>query len=58
LATKAITLPMPVAMPAKSVRPKAIQKESDSMTIYLSKEELHDETGLVNEAFALMGRVE
>jgi hypothetical protein len=49
---------MPVAMPAKSVRPKAIQKESDSMTMYLSKEELHDETGLVNEAFALMGRVE
>lgn len=32
MAKKAMALPMPVAMPAKRVNPKAIQKEPDSMT--------------------------
>jgi hypothetical protein len=31
LAMKAMTLPMPVAIPAKSVSPKAIQKEPSSI---------------------------
>ena len=58
MATKAMTLPIPVAIPAKRVRPNAIQKEPDSMRVHTSKEKFHDETGSVNEAFAFVGRVE
>jgi hypothetical protein len=33
---KAMTLPMPVAIPAKSVNPKAIQKEPISMELHIN----------------------
>jgi len=38
LAMKAMTLPMPVAIPAKSVSPKAIQKEPSSIPRHLTLE--------------------
>ena len=37
LAMKAMTLPMPVAKPAKSVSPKAIQKEPISMDSHINQ---------------------
>ena len=36
LAMKAMTLPIPVAIPAKSVNPKAIQKEPISMDLHIN----------------------
>jgi hypothetical protein len=42
LARKAMALPIPVAIPAKSVSPKAIQREPVCMMIYLKGIELQN----------------
>ncbi len=59
LAMKAMTLPMPVAIPAKSVNPKAIQKEPSSMPRKITPEGgTTASRGLADPAFAGAGHRE